>query len=135
MKQKVFLDADVILDIILERHPYDQFSGAILALCETHVIEGHTSSLILANIYFILKKYSSHAFALKTLAKLRSILNVLPLTVKEIDEAVNSDFEDGLQYFIAFNNHISAIITRNPKDFKKSSLEIFTPKEFLEMLK
>ena len=115
MKQKVFLDADVILDLILGRQPHQVFSSEVISLCEANVIEGFASSLTLANIYFILKKNASHNFAIKTLSKIRSIIQILPLTVKEIDEAINADFkdfEDGLQYFIAFNHHIPAIITR-----------------------
>ena len=138
MSQKVFLDADVILDVILERTPHHVFSEEVLASCESGINEGFASSLTLANIYFILRKNDHHAFAVKTISKIRAILRILPLTVKEIDEAISadfSDFEDGLQYFIALNHRISTIITRNPKDFRKSSIDVLTPREFLEFKK
>lgn len=52
-----------------------------------------------------------------------------------IDMALKSgwkDFEDAVQNFSAVANpQISAIITRNTKDFKNSSLEIVDSVEFL----
>ncbi|MBY0433985.1 MAG: twitching motility protein PilT [Cyclobacteriaceae bacterium] len=42
------------------------------------------------------------------------------------------DFEDGLQYFSAVKVvGIEAIITRNIRDFKSSSIPVLTPAQFL----
>ena len=72
------------------------------------------------------------------LRKLRLILKILPLDDKIIGLALNdetfSDFEDGLQYFIAIENEQEMIITRNLKDFKNSKLPIMTAKQFIETI-
>ena len=76
--------------------------------------------------------------ALKTISKLRSILNVLPFTDKEIGESLNSrfkDFEDGVQYFIALNNSINNLITRNISDYRNLDINVLTPKDFLNLEK
>ena len=45
------------------------------------------------------------------------------------------DFEDAIQVSTAEFNEIDCVITRNKKDFHKSTIKIFTPEEFSETLK
>ena len=133
---KIYLDSDIFLDIILMRNPHYVYSQRILALIESSKISGYTSSLILANCYYIIEHNRDKLTADKAIRKLRSIIQVLPFTDKEIGESLNSnfkDFEDGIQYFIALNNNIDSIITRNIKDYKKSSIIVMTPFEFLQL--
>ena len=57
---------------------------------------------------------------------------------KEIGESLNSninDFEDGVQYFIALNNSINNLITRNISDYKGLDINVLTPKDFLNLEK
>jgi len=138
MISKVFIDTDVFLDTILDRKPHSVHSNRIIGLAEKNKIHGFTSSLVIANLYYILKKISTHSKAVQAINKIRSIIEVLPFTNKEISESISAefkDFEDGVQYFIAMNNKITHIITRNVKDFKKASASIQTPKEYLQSLK
>lgn len=138
MKKKIFIDTDVFLDTILDRKPHSVSSNELLNLCEHNEIEGFTSSLVLANIYYIINKIASRQKAISAISKIRSLVVVLSFTDKEIGESINAefqDFEDGIQYFIAINNKIECLITRNTKDFQKASISILTPKEFLQALK
>lgn len=133
MKEKIFLDTDVILDLLLDKKPFCISSQKIFALIEQNKIEGSTSSLILSNSYYIIRRLSSHLKAVKAINKMRAILTILPFTNKEIGESISAEFkymEDGIQHFIALNNNINVIITRNIKDFEKSSLRIVTPEEY-----
>ena len=43
------------------------------------------------------------------------------------------DFEDALQYYSAVHGRANCIVTRNPRDFSKSEIPIFTPEEFLAL--
>jgi predicted nucleic acid-binding protein len=138
MKENIFIDSDVILDIIFERKPYYYSSQKILSLVEKNYFTGFTSSLILANCYYIISNHKNKVTAQKTISKLRSILTILPFTDKEIGESLNSninDFKDGAQYFIAVNNGLDTIITRNIQDYKNVDIKVFLPKDFLELEK
>ena len=138
MKAKIFIDTDVILDIVFERKPFFYDSQKILSLVEKNYFIGFTSSLILANCYYIISSNKSKNIAQKTISKLRSILTVLPFTDKEIGESLNSnmkDFEDGIQYFIAVNNRLDTIITRNIQDYKNVDINVFMPNDFLKLEK
>ncbi len=135
MKNKIFIDADVFLDTVLERKPHSNYSNKIISLCELNEIQGFTSSLVIANVYYILKKISNRNKAIQAINKIRSIIKVLSFTNKEIGESISAeflDFEDGVQYFIAVNNKVDRIITRNVKDFRKATIGVLTPKEYLQ---
>jgi predicted nucleic acid-binding protein len=128
MTEKVFIDSDIILDLVLKRDPFFVDSQRLFSLIERNYFSGFTSSLILANCYYIIANNKDKKTALKTISKLRSILKVLPFTNKEIGESLNSnitDFEDGVQYFIALN--IS--------DYKGLDINVLTPKDFLNLEK
>ena len=59
------------------------------------------------------------------------------LNEQTIEKGLNSsikDFEDALQYFSATESECELIITRNGKDFKKSTLPVMTADEFLKSL-
>lgn len=138
MKEKVFLDTDVILDVVFERNPHFYYSQTILSLIEKNLIIGFTSSLILANCYYVISSNKNREAAKQTISKLRSFLIVLPFHDKEIGESLNSDikdFEDGVQYFITINNGLDTIVTRNISDFKNVDIHVLTPKDFLNLTK
>jgi predicted nucleic acid-binding protein len=135
MKARIFIDTDVFLDTILDRKPHAVHSNRILALCEQNEVEGFTSSLVIANLYYILKKLSNHEKALLAIQRIGSIIRILPFTQREIGESASAgfpDFEDGIEHFIALNHGLDSIITRNVRDFRKASLGVFTPREFLQ---
>ena len=44
------------------------------------------------------------------------------------------DFEDGIQYYTALEAQCELIVTRNLKDFKKSTIPVMSPKEYLTKL-
>jgi len=138
MIKKLFIDSDIILDIVLKREPFFSDSQRMLILIERNYFSGFTSSLIIANCYYIISSNRDKKTALKTISKIRSILNILPFTDKEIGESLNSsikDFEDGVQYFIALNNGINNLITRNISDYRGLDINILTPKDFLNLEK
>lgn len=138
MKEKIFIDTDVILDVVFERSPFFYDSQKVLSLIEKNYFIGFTSSLILANCYYIISNNKNKNTAAKTVSKLRSIMTVLPFTDKEIGESLNSnfkDFEDGIQYFISINNGLDTIITRNISNYKNVDIHIFMPNDFLNLEK
>ncbi|MDQ6983429.1 MAG: PIN domain-containing protein [Ghiorsea sp.] len=129
----IYVDSDVILDVVMGRDAFLAESSQILNLCETHQISGCTSTLAIANIYYILRRYEEKSARI-AIKSLRDILQVLPVTDKEIGQSLDSkfkDFEDGVQNFVAECHAAEYIITRNKKDFFHSSLKVLTPKEYL----
>jgi predicted nucleic acid-binding protein len=135
---KVFLDADVILDLILQREPFFTESARLFALIEKNEIEGYASPLIFSNLFYILRKIESNKFAINVLLRLKALLNIAKIDEKTIELALSSgfrDFEDAVQNYAAIEAGVQFLITRNKSDYKGSSLIICTAKEFLSMAK
>lgn len=135
MSRTLFVDSDVILDVLEKREPFYDYSAQILTLGDEKKVQLFTTSLVIANIYYIMRKHLGIQKAKENLRKLRIIVNVMSVNEKEVDLALNSelsDFEDALQYFTALNNKIDFIITRNTKDYKNPKLIVQTPQEYIE---
>jgi predicted nucleic acid-binding protein len=135
MNKKVFIDSDVILDLLCKREPFYSYAAEVFTLGDTKKIELVTTSVVFANVFYILRKLLGIEKAKELLRKLRIIISVVSVEEKVVDLALNSkfsDFEDGLQYFTARENDIKIILTRNTKDYKEKDLLIQTPEEYLK---
>lgn len=134
----ILIDSDVILDSLLNRQPFSNHSSKVLALCESKNYQGYVTGLIIANIYYLLKKEHNSERILGAIKQLLTFLDVLVIDKNVILQSIDSDFgdfEDALQNYSAENyGLIDIIITRNIKDYKKSSLSVVTPEMFLKTL-
>jgi predicted nucleic acid-binding protein len=136
--ENVLIDTDVILDFFFDRKPFSDDASQILNLCEKGQVKGFVTSVIISNIYYLLRKTSNHRNVIDSLKILMNFIDICNTDKDIILSALNSDFkdfEDALQNFSAQNDsRISIIITRNTKDFKLSKLSVMTPELFLKTL-
>lgn len=138
MIEKIFIDTDIILDLILEREPFSKFSTKLFSLIENKKIKAFTSPLIFSNLFYILRKLKSREDAIVILKKLKMLLNLLEVNDNIIELALVSefkDFEDAIQYYVALNNGIKTLITRNLKDYKHSKISVYTAEDYLKIRK
>lgn len=136
MKEKLFIDSDIILDIALSREPHFPSSSLILSLIESKLLDGYTSTIIISNLYYILRKLESHKIAIDFITKLRLIIKILPVTDEIIKLSLESkfkDFEDALQYYTAILSNIDYLITRNVRDYARTDIKVHTPDEFIKL--
>ena len=132
---ELFVDSDIILDLLAQREPHYIHAARLFTLIDQNEVVAYTSPLIFANLHYLLKKQSSNLLALKNLRKLKTLINILSIDEKVIEQSLNSefnDFEDAIQYFTAVNNGITFIITRNKIDYKRSKIDVLTAEEFLK---
>ncbi len=135
---RVLIDADVILDFFFDRKPFADDAAKILAYCESKKITGYVTSVIVSNVYYLLRQTASHAKVVEKLKQLMHILEVLTTDKNNIELALNSgfkDFEDALQGFSAENSGmVDVIITRNTRDYKTSTLGVMTPESYVKLM-
>lgn len=136
---KALIDTDVILDFLFDRKPFSDDASKILSLCESKQIQGFITSIMLSNIYYLLRKTAKHEKVIESLKMLMKILDIVTTDKTCVLDALNSefkDFEDALQNFSAENDkEIKIIITRNIKDYKSSNLSIMEPEIYLKTFK
>ena len=134
MNTKLFIDSDIILDVLAERDKFYEPAAEIFDSGYEKKLDLYTTAVVLANVFYILRKKLGTEKSREQLIKLRFIIKVLPVNEKTVDAALTSkikDFEDGLQYFAAKENGIPVIITRNVKDYKEKDVVIQTAEEYI----
>jgi predicted nucleic acid-binding protein len=134
-KDKVFLDTDVILDLLTEREPHFKAVIELFLQIQDKTILAYTSPVIIANIFYILNKHFERKKAIQSLIKIKSLVKVLNCGDHVIELALLSDFkdfEDSIQYYTALENNIDILLTRNVKDYKTANITISTPLEYIK---
>lgn len=131
---KVFIDADVLLDLFLEREPHH--SVALRLLTDLRRSDAHcfTSPVVLANMNYILAKAKGRDYALGKLRYLRQMVGIAPIDQQMVDGALAApqrDFEDSIQMHCAIGNGIETLITRNARHYPKGRLRVTSPVEYL----
>ncbi|MEK7720529.1 MAG: PIN domain-containing protein [Bacteroidota bacterium] len=136
--RKILIDTDVILDFFFDRKPFSDNAAKVLSLCESREIKGFITSVIISNVYYLLRQTSKHGKVIEKLMQLVTITEILTTDRDVIIKALNSnfnDFEDALQNYSAeLNGQIDLIVTRNIKDFSNSPLGVMTPENYLKTL-
>ncbi|GGA80546.1 PIN domain-containing protein [Flavobacterium palustre] len=134
---RLFLDTNVILDLLGERIPFFDSIAKIATLADMGKITLVASPLSFTTIDYVLNRFESSESVLNKLRKFKIICEVCEVDEKTIEKGLNSsfkDFEDAVQYFTALQANCSIIITRNGKDFKNSTIPIMTAEEYLSSI-
>ena len=134
MNTNLFIDSDIILDVLAIRDAFYEPAASLFDLGYEGKIELFTTAVVLANVFYILRKKHGIEKSKVQIKELRQIIKILTINEKTVDDVLAStfsDFEDGLQYFAAKENNIPVIITRNVNDYKEKDLIIQTADEFI----
>jgi predicted nucleic acid-binding protein len=134
-KQSVFVDTNIILDLLGKREPFFKYAEALFLKAERKEIKLLISTMSYISTEYILRKQIGREKAKKALNGLRSISEVCGSGEKEIDLALVCDirdFEDAFQYYSALNNAANVIITRDAKDFADSNLPVMSAEEYIK---
>lgn len=133
--KKLFLDTNIILDLLEERYPFCTGAEGIFSLADKNEIVLSASALSFSNANYILLQSNKYDVVKQMLRKIKIIIKVLSLDDKIVELALNDtdfkDFEDGLQYFTALEDGVDVIISRNLKDFKKARIPVMTADQYL----
>ena len=128
------VDTNVVIDMLLDREDADA-ACAVFDRAERGEYCLHICALSFTTMYYSLRKILSREDRINALTQLKEAMEIAMVNENVIDMALNSgwkDFEDAVQNFSAVADpDITAIITRNVKDFKGSSLEVIDSLDFL----
>ncbi len=133
--EKVFVDTDIVLDLLSYREPFYTHSAYLFSEADKGKTKIYVSSLSFSNLNYILSKQYSTDQARKKLLKFKTLVTVLAVTDKVVELALSSDFkdfEDGLHYFTAIENNLNTLLTRNLKDYKTAEIAVMTAEQFLK---
>ncbi|MFN4886055.1 MAG: type II toxin-antitoxin system VapC family toxin [Bacteroidota bacterium] len=133
-KPRLFVDSDVILDLILQREDHFEFAQNLFVQYQHKKCTLYTSSIIIANLHFIIRKVHDVKIANSSILFVNKHFKIIDASNDDIENTLQSkfsDFEDGVQYFSAMRSKkIDALVTRNVKDYNHALLPVFTPKQW-----
>ncbi len=137
MKNRLFLDTNVMLDLLGEREPFYDSVAKVATLADKGEVILTVSTLSYSTLFYLLSKFEKSEVVKEKLRKFKIIPRTSDLTDKIIEKGLSSnfsDFEDALQYHCALKVDCNILITRNGKDFKESEIPVMTATEYLKSL-
>lgn len=137
MMYKLFVDSDVVIDFFTDRESHANPASELFELSQQGSLQLYLSAVSINNIYYIVRRFLGHKKTLEVVETLTEMTQIVGTTKKEIIQALKNnfkDFEDSVQYSSALSVvDLDAIITRNTKDYRNSSIAVMTPLNFLKM--
>ena len=136
---KVFVDTNIIIDLLAERRPFIKLAVDLFLLEESHQIQLYTSSHSICTIHYLLKKYMEEKTLREVILKLLNKMQVVPVDIDILKmglRSIHRDFEDSIQIYSASRiENIKCIVTRNIKDYKHSEIPTYSLDDFFNVYK
>jgi predicted nucleic acid-binding protein len=113
------IDANVILDDILDRAPNAEAAREISRLVTDELVNGYLTANCLTDIFYVVSKSRNEVVARKTIKNLLLSFSVVSIDGQDCLTAIDlpmSDFEDALIVVCAEKAALNYIVT-NDKDF------------------
>ena len=136
MASKIFLDANVCIDFLLQRKGYEP-SEQVFEKIVSHEFRAYTTPAIIHIISYFLKTVHPTTIVKTLVLNLLANVQLIDCNHEVAVNAVNSqmeDIEDALQYYTAMHHKIDYFISLD-KELIKSAipiLPIYTPAQFLQ---
>ena len=134
---KLFIDTNVVLDVLAQREPWFGDSARLLAHIEQGGATGHMAAHTLTTLHDLLARHLGQQKTAAVLIDLTTLLRVEPVDRQVLQQALAlgwRDFEDAVQAVTAAQCQADYLVTRNPRDFKQSLVPVIMPSEFLVLL-
>ena len=135
---KLLIDTNVVLDLLLNREPFCNEAAKVLNLSDRAEVKEYISASAITDIYYIAYRQLRDKTIVRNMIKtLLSIVSIACVTEQEIAEALElewSDFEDSVQYAVAYLNEMDVIVTRNAADYKRAELSVWSPEQIVKKL-
>ena len=132
---KVFIDTNILLDIIEGRQPFVLASSNVFDLGIRGCIQMYCTPLTFANCAYTARKNVGYEQAVKGLRLLKQFVKAATMDDRQVSHALNSDmpdFENMLQYEAAVDAGCEVIVTRDKKrHFPADGIPVMSPEAFL----
>ena len=134
---KVFLDANVLIDVVQNRIDFVETSSKVLQLGLDGECELCASDITFTTVSFYARKNRTQEQLYEVLQSLRDFIDVAPSGKIAIDWALqqkSKDFEDSVQYYTALRSGAEYIVSRNVRDYPYNYIPVVSPIEFLKKM-
>ncbi|MEK7407763.1 MAG: PIN domain-containing protein [Acidobacteriota bacterium] len=135
--RRLLLDVNVVLDVLLDRRPHVEASGAVWAAIERGQAQGVLAAHAVTTIHYLVRREQGAARARGTIAAILQVFGVAPVDQKVVQGALQlawHDFEDSATAAAAELAGCHALVTRDPRGFPASPVRVISPEEAAALL-
>jgi len=135
---KILFDTKIILDVMLLRRPFYEYSAFLLAEVERKRLEGFVCATTITTLHYLIEKSKGPKEALIQIEKILNLFKVIQVDQLCLESALRSpikDYEDAVIEESASRARVDGIVTRNEQDFLQSKLNIYNPEELVKIIK
>jgi predicted nucleic acid-binding protein len=135
--KRLLVDTNIVLDVLLDRHPHADKSVAIWAAVETSACEGYLAAHAITTIHYLVHKELGAARAKQLIKQILRVFRVAAVDGTVLEHALRlalSDFEDAVTAAAGQICGCDFIVTRDPKGFRGSPIRALGPEALLPML-
>jgi len=135
---RVFLDTNILLDLLDEQRPNHQSSIAILRATKEGRIKASITAISILNAIYFMRKVMQPDTIARYMVQFMSMVHIAPTGSAQLLAAMTSgwkDLEDAVQFQSALAaGPMDAIITTDPDFKQQKSIPLLTPQQLLKKL-
>ena len=135
---RVLVDTCVIIDALQSRAPFAEEAQKLFIHSANKQFEGYITAKSVTDIYYLTHRLiHSDIETRKILNKLFTLFHLLDTASIDCKKAISSevdDYEDAVMVETAIRSEMNLIVTRNVKDYTKTSVKVCEPSVFLKLL-
>ena len=139
---RAILVTNVVVDVLQRREPWFQDGAVIFRAIANKQVTGCLTAKQIADLHFFSRKQfkgeeNVDARARQVVGKILSLFELIDTLGIDCQNALgvnNGDYEDAILIESAARAGVEYIVTRNPAHYKTSSVQVYSPAEFVRFI-
>lgn len=136
---RVLIDANIVLDFLLQREPFFQDAELLFQAIDVGEVVGYVTATTLTDIFYISRRHTrSIEQARQAVSETLAAMMICSVDRVVLESAFNSglaDFEDAVQIFSAVAQGLEAIVSRDAQGFLSSPIPVLSIQELLQQVR
>ena len=133
---RALIDTCIIIDTLQARQPFCDEANRIFILAANQNVSAFITAKSVTDIHYIMRRYiHDDSETHKVIDKLLHIFGLADTMGNDCRQALingeSDDYEDAVMIETAKRSGMDCIVTRNERDYSKSSVPVYTPKQFI----
>jgi predicted nucleic acid-binding protein len=129
---RALVDTNVVLDWLLDRKPWSDEAQPLWDARDAGRVVAYLPASVLTDIFYIVRRQAGIPTAFAAVDRVFAAFGLFAIDAPLLQQAralSGNDFEDNVQIACALNAQLDLIITRNPADFRGSSITVAEPSQ------
>jgi predicted nucleic acid-binding protein len=134
---RFLFDTNVVLDVLLNREPWVAEARELWQASDDGRITGYVTASAMTDIFYVARRLADLETAHTAVRICLKAFEICPVDRQALEQAIalpGKDFEDNLQIACASIAGLDGIVTRDTKDFAKTSIPLFTAADAVAQL-